>query len=146
MNTPSDTDQGGARPSVWPVYVMCAVIGLFGLAGIASPWIEREPPTAGLLWPSDGLLQYVGYVGFLTVWGVFGIVAAVGAVRFRPWAWWCAGAWILLYAVWRLATWPIAKPISALMIGACVVFVGLVLWLLATRRQLFFPPKQEGEE
>ena len=146
MNTLRDTDEGKARPSVWPVYAMCVVIGLFSLASLAYPWLERESPRVGLLWPSDRLLQYVGYVGFFMVWGVLGIVAAVGAARFRPWAWWCAGAWILIYALWRLSTWPIAKPISGQMIGACVLFIGLVLWLLATRRRLFFPPKPEGEE
>ena len=32
MNTFSDTDEGRARPSVWPVYLAAGVVGVFALA------------------------------------------------------------------------------------------------------------------
>ncbi len=151
MNTLRDTDEGRARPSVWPVYVMSAIIGLFSLS--FTGWVWFVPWTARLpaevyqhLHPASeefhNLIQrFVPYALLFSLYGLFGIATAVGAVLLRSWAWWCAVAWITLYATWyayviaNLGTSGLS-PTTALI---TVAFYALIIWPLATRRRLFFP-------
>ena len=84
-------------------------------------------------------------------WGVcapFAILAAVGMVRFRAWGWWCAVIYVAMYAALTIlhviGVIPIPAPWILLVLGL-IVHIVLFVWPLATRRQLFFPPKPEGE-
>jgi hypothetical protein len=89
-----------------------------------------------------------------TVWGLLGPVAAVGLLGLRSWGWWCA---VVFTSIWmavggffcyaylsgvmpatdyEFITWVLLWPVT----------VVLLVPPLATRRQLFFPPKPAGEE
>ena len=151
MNTLGDTDEGRARPSVWPVYVMSAIIGLFSLIGLGwvwlVPWMAQMP--AEIYQQLDAgpqgfvrLMQRLApYAPVFGLHGLFGIVTAVAAVRLRAWGWWCAVAWVGAYSLWHAfvaANIGIAEAsLTASLIT--VAFYGLIIWTLATRRRLFFP-------
>ena len=151
MNTLSDTDEGRARPSVWPVCVMGAMLGLFSLSFLSMVWflpMMAQLPAEAIQQLSPGaqnfhrlLQQLVPYAELFSLYGLFGIATAVGAVLLRPWAWWCAVVWVGVYFLW---------PVSVIVAGGIseasltpillnVAFYGLSIWSLATRRQLFFP-------
>ncbi len=138
MNTHRDTDEGKARPSVWPVYVVAAIVGAVSLQAVAGLF-------SGLYFNSPVVL-----FGFVTIWGL---------VRLRRWGWWCGAVWTSLAIVGLvglgLAFLATRRDIGGeLFLGFFVFFVGLpglitialFMWVLATRRQLFFPPKPEHEE
>ncbi len=126
MNTLSDTDEGRARPSVWPVYVTVAIIGVVSLMFLG--------PVA---------ISATGLYRLYAVYGLFGVVTVVGVVRLRSWGWWTALIWVAIYAailVWgTVLRSKIGAPLGW---GALLVFgpqVGFFAWFLATRRRLFFP-------
>ncbi len=158
MNTLRDTNERQARPSVWPVYVAGAIIGLFSLSFTGWVWflpmMAQQPADVWQqLHPASEdfhnlIQQFVPYALLFSLYGLFGIATAVGAVLLRSRAWWCAVAWVTLYAAWYV--YVIANvgvsglsPTKALI---TVAFYALIIWPLATRRRLFFPPKPEGEE
>ncbi len=161
MNTLGGTDEGRARPSVWPVYVAAGVIGLLSV----QLWYSAF----GLL-----VLAYTPYAICPALSGFFGFLTSWGLVRLRPWGWWCAVVWsiifialfgfvfseaphlnlaaIIVYAL--IARLPVPLMVTAAEITRGVTnpsvrwsaFIILVVVPLATRRRLFFPPKPEGEE
>ena len=133
MNTLIDTDEGRARPSVWPVYVVAAVIGVASL-------VIALPNFSSLLGPR----------GFLVF---FGLLTAYGLFRLRTWAWWCALLWTVVVAV----TVTLVMLLVALCSGMAAAESGhstsgwwaiamvpgfalvvLLVWPLVARRQLFF--------
>jgi len=162
MNTLSDTDERGARASVWPVYVAAGVLVAIA-AHVNLPWVtsancgcselRMAPIECFLNW----LALYEQWMPSI-VWGLLGFVAACGLVCLRPW-WWCAVLFAVTYTAWgglglydaivvsvfapELA-WPAADYITE--ITPFLVAAVLLMVVLATRRRLFFPPKQEGEE
>ncbi len=157
MNTLRDTDEGRARPSVWPVYLVAAIIGLHGLSFLGSvvlfpliAYIAKEAaPQASpeVLRALKFHIAITAYVPFFAVYGVFSVLTTVGALRLRPWSWWCGVVWTVLYAVyciWITMALPVRSP--AWTIALSVAQIALLLWLLATRRQLFFPTRPQGEE
>ena len=150
MNTLSDTDEGRARPSVWPVYLVGVIIGLYsvGFLGYAvlfplSASIAREAASYASPEALPGIQFHIAlaaYAPLFAVCGLFGVVTAVGLVRLRPWGWWCAVLWIVIYAAYYILG-VIAAPVPMPMwsIAACVATIALLVWPLATRRRLFFP-------
>ncbi|MCK4323217.1 MAG: hypothetical protein KAW89_01705, partial [Armatimonadetes bacterium] len=77
----------------------------------------------------------------------------------RGWGWWCGivftGVWIVgglgpLIVMMSAALFPshglVPAPRSFLIgfLSTYLVVASLLLWVLTTRRRLFFPPKQEG--
>jgi len=122
MNTLRDTDESKARPSVWPVYVAAGVITLGSVLYVISV----------ITWPLV----------------LFGSVTILGIVRLRPWGWWCGVVWTGLFTILLLTQeWAGEATFAGydfLPFSAALPF--LLVWSLATRRQLFFSPKQEGEE
>ena len=141
MNTLTDTDEGRARPSVWPVYVAAVVVLIVDLQNLFFPGVMLTQAALGLI----------------------GVAAAIGMLLLREWGWWCgilfAGVWIVLLGMpllWMIfdvllttrSHGPVPTPLASIMVflAVCLVPVSLLLWVLATRRRLFFPPKQEGEE
>jgi len=129
------TAEGRAGPSVWPVYVIAAAIGLPGL---------------GL-----GILLFGG--GVLGVGGVFSILTAYGLLRLRPWGWWCGiiwmgTSWLVIVGVVMVSrmidiSLHVQGDPSVLVIGLIwSAIIGVAVWILATRRRLFFPPRQAGRE
>ena len=155
MNTLSDTDEGRARPSVWPVYVAAAVIGLITL----SRMIVAVPPLVAD-WVSFHLDMYLLILlSICLLWLLFGMLTCWGLVRLRMWAWWCAASWTFVYAYWDMVVlWeaqhsppPTHHPVS---IGPFILpvtapaaaAIAVIAWALATRWRLFFPPRPEGEE
>ena len=160
MNT-RDTDEGRARPSVWPVYVISAMIGLFSLVFLSwvwfVPWMARGyaalsaeqyqfSPSAHQF--AHMMKRLAPYALLFGVYGLFGIVTAVGVALFRSWSWWCAVVWGAGLFVWRFFMrmnlpahrWDVSGILFTL------AFFALIVWPLATRRRLFFPPKAEREE
>ena len=135
MNTLSDTDEEKARPSVWPVYVAAAVLGGAGLltvaAGVTILFVSPEDWGWGLI---------------AVPVGAFHILVAFGLLRLRPWAWWCGILWLCgggLSSLWYI----FSNPPALLYEGVSIALTtGLPVWVLATRRQLFFRPKPEREE
>ncbi len=156
MNTLGGTDEGRARPSVWPVYVVAVVILVVGL------WL---------------LFQFVDHLSFLVSEGIpldlksdllplllcvsiglFGWVTAWGLVWLRSWGWWCAAVWAGIFAVGLVSLgfgcldlWNIGETGPLFFFIVLVAPLGLVaivllIRLLESRRQLFFPPKPAGEE
>ena len=156
-----DTDERRPRPSVWPVYVMSGIIGLFSLSFLVLPWFApmvahmyaEYPEAFQGLSPdvhqvADMMQQLSPYAVLFGVYGLFGIATAIGVAFFRSWSWWCAivwGAGQLLWDFLRSVNWPMYRgDIWGILIT--VVLLVLLVWPLATRRQLFFPPKPEREE
>ena len=152
MNTLSDTGEGRARPSVWPVYVAKVVLVAVG-TGLAHPGLE-------------GLASYqlgtganvLGRAGLQAALAVLGFVAIVGLAALRAWGWWCAviftaglavlGGWVLLSRIVLSSHRPDIAPSTEVIVIATVWLTAIVLlmWVLATRRRLFFPPKQARAE
>ena len=87
-------------------------------------------------------------------------------MRPRPWVWWCTAAWtiiciagyawfVLRFFLTVLGVFPVADelelPFTVFFFFAfpgpqLLLMIVLLIWLLKTRRQLFFPPKPEGQE
>ena len=156
MNTPAETREDRARPSVWPVYVMGAIIGLFSLSFTSWVWFVprmAQIPAEAVHQLSPGaqnfqhlLQQLAPYTPVFGLYGLFGMATAVGAVLLRRWAWWCAIAWLALYTAWGVyltAHMGISRT-SLIAVLINVAFYGLIIWPLATRRQLFFPANRGG--
>ncbi len=154
MNTLRDTDEGRARLSVWPVYVMCVLVGLYSLAAVGYPMVASgvvrlmsPPDVYQTLDPHmqrwvDWHRLLLPYVALLAVWGVFGIVAAIGAARFRPWAWWGVALWIVVFAGhWASRCVYLKSGVAFACVG--IAWTALIVWPLLTRRQLFFRAKSE---
>jgi len=135
MNTLSDTDEGRARPSVWPVYVAAAVVGVVGLTllGIGI-WF-------GLANEDNGMVALGVLHGLL---GGLGVVAAWGLFRLRLWAWWCAVVWTIPAAFTGFIAFDEEANIIHYIPWETIWL--LLVWPLVARRHLFFPPKPEGEE
>ncbi len=158
MNTLRDTDEGKAKPSVWPVYVMSVVIGLLSLISLAWVWLVPWMAQGYTEYPqyfqqlSPGAHQFahmmqrlVPYAPLFGLHGLFGIVTAVAAARLRSWGWWCAVIWLAAYSLWHVFL-TVNLGIAEVSLTASLVtaaFYGLIIWLLATRRQLFFPAKSK---
>ena len=166
MNAPIDTDERRARPSVWPVYVAAGAIGVAGLSyALIGIWGELAYGGNG----GAGVGVFFGLVGAL------GVAVAWGLFRLRPGAWWCALVLVVLWIAYapmiirahlqtrmklsalfddpRMAAVPhdltdFAVPSADFIAFAalCLIVPLLVILVLATRRQLFFPPKAEGED
>ena len=150
MNTLSDTDEGRARLSVWPVYVAAVIVGLVSL--YVSIW------TAGDL--MYNLKEIVGGQFeslFQAIGGPFGLLVAYGIARLRRWGWVCGWLWVpisaFLWVMWgwergcvqamnRAAGFPDQADIGGV-IFAYVWLVAIVLLMCAllVRWQLFFPPR-----
>jgi len=149
MNTIGDTNEGKARPSVWPVYLAAAGLVYTSFCVIVST-IRIGPVAPG---------GWLGLLGFLTAWGLG---------RLRAWGWWCAVVWTSVFtalfglsaggAILHLILDLHSNGLSALssvhpdfmllwvylrLVELTVIV--LLVWVIATRRQLFFPPKQGGE-
>ena len=156
MNSLTDTDDSRASPSVWPVYVWAAIIGLLSLgnlhfavlllSSVTTP-VVREAAPPEVLAALEFHFAVKAYAPLFAVYGIFGVLTAVGMVRLRPWSWWCGCVWPMLYAV-HCILMVMASPVRspAWSIAASLVIIVLLIWIMATRRQLFFPPKPEGEE
>ncbi len=90
MNTLTDTDEGKARPSVWPVYLaigaVVAISLLFGLTGLVHVVSSGK----------YGWWVSPAWAGFYAVYGLLGAVGAVGLTMLRPWGYWCAVAWAVI--------------------------------------------------
>jgi len=78
MNTCRDTDEGRARPSVWPVYVVVGLLGSLGLLGVALG-VEVLSVAPKAWW---------GLALFLMLVGALDAVVAYGLLRLRRWGWW----------------------------------------------------------
>ena len=150
------------QPSAWPVYVMCVLMGFFGLDALAwvwfVPWIAHTPLEALPQPVSPGVEAFhafcVGLAPYSFLFGVFGVsmlVAAVGAWLFRPWGWWCTVSWIaaqfLLSAGVRLYLYlhpfphtsqPTPVYVTLLSVVVSLAFYVFVPWTLVSRRRLFF--------
>ena len=151
MNTLSDTDKPKARPSVWPVYAIAAPIGLMGLL----LGLMVFSPVQGT--PIESLMA----AAMLGAPGLFAIATAYGLLMLRPWGRWFAVVWtgvftagcvalgVYLLMAAENADIKDAEPEATflrLFGQVSLIMVIPFVWVLATRRQLFFPPKQEGEE
>ena len=159
MNTLIDTDEGKAKPSVWPVYVAAAIVLLVSLQVLAR---LVKPMLADILIEYFGDVVRWSWVPYAT-YGFFGVVTTWGLVRPRPWVWWCVVVWSIVFVVaggavilyvFFVAGYPPETPaeatgIALLMSLTCAGWVGataFLTWVLATRRRLFFPPKPADEE
>ncbi len=170
MTTLSDTDEGRARPSVWPVYVAAGVVLIAGVwILVASGIVLLALITVGLEQPRPVPAWFGGlYVLASTAYGLFGVITAIGMIRLRPWAWWCALAWLWVFissgflvladaafvAGSYMDDFPMfpadarrdAELTFSLGGPVWLITVVLLIWTLSTRRRLFFPPKPAGEE
>jgi len=157
MDTLSDTDEGKGKPSVWPVYVAAAVIGLvsmylFSYAVILPVFSEMLELMASAGWRGQPDTQFIRFAPYaLTLFGLLGLAAVTGAVLLRSWGWWCATVWTVMFAT--LCVFIHVRVLlgsgsteSLFLLPVWLVPVALIVWPLATRRRLFFPPKPEGEE
>ena len=152
-----DTDEGGARPSVWPVYVTSGIMVMFGAVGLYMCFMMvLELPTIS----PEETWTHVFLVVYMGLYGAFGLVTAIGTSLLRPWAWRLAtifggllglsGFGFLFVRVYdTLLTSEkffleldevLDKTLVPLALGAFIV------WVLETRRQLFFPRKQDDGE
>jgi len=150
MSTLRDTDEGKARPSVWPVYLAAVAVLIVGLAFIVIAFHMC------VMKPVDDYFHGETYPGppwavlyAMLAYGHFGVIAAIGMLRVRPWAWWSAVVWTVIWIGLIMSTmyeYGLGNG-EALLCGVWVLCAtSLIIWPLATRRRLFFPPKPEGEE
>ena len=133
MNTLRDTDEGRARPSVWPVYLTAAVIAGFSLVLFVLFVLE-------VIMHSFQILQMIQ-----PIYGLFGIVTALGIVLLRPWGWWCGVVWTVIFVVaCSLGTVFMRQeqPIPTRDFIVRLAMIALLVWPVATRRRLFFPQKR----
>ena len=148
MNTLGDTDEGRARPSVWPVYVAAGMVGVDGLLFLFfGIW--------GGLANQDNDVEALAFGVLFGLTGALGVAAAWGLFRLRPWAWWwgvasssvvvgsCLLALLGLVVPWHTRLDEVASGLSFWLILAVPL---VLLWILVTHQHLFFPPKPEGEE
>ena len=100
------------------------------------------------------LLLWVFPLSILSAMPMLGFVTAWGLVRLRPWGWWCAVVWVSIFAAgsalfvslgFFILPGP-SKPDEYVDAFLLLITIVLLIRLLATRRQLFFPPKPAGEE
>ncbi len=150
MSTIGDTDEGKARSSVWPVYLAAAIVALVSL-GLLTRVIQ--------IWIAGYYLDLPFRVALCGIWGFLGLLTTWGLVRLRPWGWWSVVVWsviplgvfgvfILFLAVWggdSITTTAQANSIILLVSILYATWVGtiaLLVWLLATRRRLFFPERR----
>jgi len=154
MNTPRST------PSVWPVYVAAVIVALHGgflsvsSLGILAVFVAGAIFGADLPAGMRGVHTVVTLIALRRfAYGLFGLLTTIGLVRLRAWGWWCAVLWtaigayhgiVSIIGLVRLPPPPVA--IFVIFGVPAVVAIALVIWTLATRRQLFFPPKPEGAE
>ncbi len=148
MNTLSDTDEGRARPSVWPVYVMSVVFGFEGFLltaiGLITLWVLQRHGEFSWAWAQSlGMSGKTMARGLACLVGVFGLlcmVAAVNASKLRPWAWWFIAVVVAVKLVGSFAALAgdyAEYSLGDIVIGGCMFFV--LCWPLVTRRRLFFP-------
>ena len=130
MNTLRDTDEGRARPSVWPVYVAAGVLLISGA------------------WTVYSAIDILGALYLLpSVWGILGLLAAFGLLARRPWGWWSAAVWtVALIGFAVRSSIPQYMRVYGEVAPWAPPVIALLVWALATRRRLFFPPKPAGEE
>ena len=136
---------------------MSGIIGLFSLSALS--WIWFVPAMVALAARHSGDLpaesegffrfmqQLAPYAPLFSLCGIFGIVTAVGLAVRRPWGWWCGVVWLVLLVCWqavKVAALGLPNPPSAFVLTVAPPV--LIAWGLITCRQLFFPPKPEGEE
>ena len=158
MNTLRDTEEGRARPSVWPVYVAAGVVGL------ASLYIST--------WAAGSFMRYPALVEdivggqlerlYQVIGGPLGLLSAYGLARLRRWGWVCGWLWVPISAVlWVMRGWeegcdaamsriqglPAQTHIGwAVFAWVWLVAIVLLMCALVARRPLFFPPKPEAAE
>ncbi len=153
MEAERGTEEARSRPSVWPVYLVAGIIGAVSLLvlriQLVVPWGNR--------------VYFAGLVILYpwTMYVLFGLLTAWGLLRLRLWGWWCAVVWTIVFAAATgfdefsreillgatgLIQFQHIAIMSRLTLGLWVAVIVLLVWLLATRRRLFFPPKQEGAE
>ena len=147
MNTLRDTAEGRARPSVWPVYLAAAVIGAVSIP-VLFLLVECLRTAAE---EGEGVLVYWRPFLWITSIGLFGFVTAWGLVRLRLWGWWCTVVWTsistaVLVLICAMLLAPTDSPSLGVLVFLFVAPLGLVaivllVWVLATRRRLFFPPE-----
>ena len=159
MNTLGDTDEGRARPSVWPVYLVAAVIVAVGV-WLIYLWLRPSdlPPYDPRLYSRSERWAHLLVEVEFWAWVLLGFVAAVGLVGLRLWAWWCAvvftAGWALLGGVDVLDRitsgtrhTPYPSPAEVIPFAtARLVVLALLLVPLLTRRRLFFRTKQGRKE
>ena len=157
MNTLSDTDEGRARPSVWPVYVTSGIIAVVGALAVSVFFVVvLSFPTI----PPEKTWAFVFGLAYMGLCGALSLVSAIGTILLRPWAWWLATVWGylvglsgfigLLGGAHEILFAPEKSPLNldegldkSLLLLALGAFV---VWALKTRRRLFFPTKPDGEE
>ena len=105
----------------------------------------------------EDLVLYPLFV-FQLSYGLFGVLAGIGMALLRPLGWWCGVVFTGIWTVYMAGTCGIMGTFLWHLRSLFAVVTGLLLvasWLgptillvsvLATRYQLFFPPKPEGEE
>ena len=117
-----------------------------GVVGICSIWSlfaalffagEFSGATAAVVW--------------FTIYGLFGVATVVGIVQLRSWGWLCVLVWTVILAaiyVWALVLSLRFGPgsIRREAIPAYTAVILFLVWVVATRQRLFFPPKPEREE
>ena len=150
MNTLSDTEEGRARPSVWPVYLAAVTITVAGLMYLLPqlviltliPTVVEQSEYRAWIY-----IMFLAATGF----GLFGVVTGIGMLRLRPWGWLCgvvfAGVWAALHgmALLGMLIASLEGQESAPAAGSVVltalplVVAVLLIVVLATRRRLFFP-------
>ncbi len=175
MNTPKDTDEGRARPSVWPVYVAAIAVLIVGLVflAVALDVYVLKATTPEYRWGIEGFGPW-SWLYAAAAYGLFGVVTAIGMLRLRRWAWWCAavfvarwiayesapvwfGRWfpewfaegpcVWFYSCGVLPDGVLPDSAGGIAITApCLVVAVLIVVVLVTRRRLFFPPKPAGAE
>ncbi len=149
MNTLRDRDDSRARPSVWPVYLAAAVLLAVGVwivyeaVIMAIPVVLDPIPNMLPIWH----LHALGMPMLIGVCGVIGLLAAFGLLALRPWGWRLAVVWVVALigsAVW--STIPQYIQVYDVVPRWALPANALLVWALAARHRLFFPPKPEGEE
>ena len=165
MNVLRDTDESRAKPSVWPVYVAAIAVLIVGLVflTVAVAVYVLKVTTPEYRWGIEGFGPW-SWLYAAAAYGLFGVVTAIGMLRLRPWGWWCGAVFVARWIVYEYApVWferwlPRWLPEGPCMwfnpcgdsyiatLAPCFVVTMLIVVILATHRQLFFPPKPEGEE
>lgn len=134
MNTPGDAHEVTARPSLWPVYLAAAIVLVISLRLLTD--IAKILIGGYYSGPPHVVAAYAAYA-------LLGVLATWGLVWRRPWGWWSAVVWTVIFVGFAVrSTIPKYIRVYGAVLKWWLSAIAVLVWALVTRRRLFFPERR----